>query len=205
MCRVFRGLQERVLRLARAPALGTEHKPTPSCWCVSRPSMMRAGASTARRASTPSSGSSITSSVPGGAWPGLCGRRAWLGYTAVSLAALLSGTRSGETYPDLVERRFSADEPNKVWVADVTQHETDEGWLFLAVIIDVYSRLVVGWSFAERFTAELVLNALEMALWNRQPAEGVIHHSDHGSQYTSLAFGEGLETLRRSRFDGQCG
>ena len=98
-----------------------------------------------------------------------------------------------ETYPDLVERRFSADEPNKVWVADVTQHETDEGWLFLAVIIDVYSRLVVGWSFAERFTAELVLNALEMALWNRQPAEGVIHHSDHGSQYTSLAFGEGLE------------
>ena len=108
-----------------------------------------------------------------------------------------------ETYPDLVERRFSVDAPNKVWVADVTQHQTDEGWLFLAVIIDVYSRLVVGWSFAERFTAELVLNALEMALWNRQPAEGVIHHSDHGSlgsldpvglsQYTSLAFGQGLE------------
>jgi putative transposase len=98
-----------------------------------------------------------------------------------------------ETYPDLVERRFSANEPNRVWVADVTQHETDEGWLYLAVIIDVYSRLVVGWSFAERFTAELVLAALEMALWNRQPAEGVIHHSDHGSQYTSLAFGQGLE------------
>ena len=98
-----------------------------------------------------------------------------------------------EAYPDLVERRFTVDEPNKVWVADVTQHETDEGWLFLAVVIDVYSRFVVGWSFAERFTAELVLNALEMALWNRQPAEGVIHHSDHGSQYTSLAFGQGLE------------
>lgn len=98
-----------------------------------------------------------------------------------------------EAYPDLVQRQFIADEPNKLWVADVTQHETDEGWLFLAVIIDVYSRLVVGWSFAERFTAELVLNALEMALWNRQPAEGVIHHSDHGSQYTSLAFGQGLE------------
>ena len=98
-----------------------------------------------------------------------------------------------EAYPDRVERRFTADEPNKVWVADVTQHETEEGWLYLAVIIDVYSRLVVGWSFAERFTTELVLNALEMALWNRQPAEGVIHHSDHGSQYTSLAFGQGLE------------
>ena len=98
-----------------------------------------------------------------------------------------------EAYPDRVERRFTADEPNKVWVADVTQHETEEGWLFLAVVIDIYSRLVVGWSFAERFTTELVLNALEMALWNRQPAEGVIHHSDHGSQYTSLAFGQGLE------------
>ena len=98
-----------------------------------------------------------------------------------------------EAYPDLVERRFTVDEPNKVWVADVTQHETDESWLYLAVVIDVYSRLVVGWSMGERFTAELVLNALEMALWNRQPAEGVIHHSDHGSQYTSLAFGQGLE------------
>ena len=107
-----------------------------------------------------------------------------------------------DPYPDLVERQFTVDEPNKLWVADATQHETDEGWLFLAVIIDVYSRLVVGWAFAERFTAELVLNALEMALWNRQPAEGVIHHSDHGSQYTSLAFGQGLE---RSRVLGSMG
>ena len=98
-----------------------------------------------------------------------------------------------EAYPDRVERQFTANEPNKVWVADVTQHETDEGWFYLAVVIDVYSRLVVGWAFAERFTAELVLAALDMALWNRQPAEGVIHHSDHGSQYTSLAFGQGLE------------
>ncbi len=98
-----------------------------------------------------------------------------------------------DPYPDLLERQFTIDEPNKVWVADVTQHETDEGWLFLAVIIDAYSRLVVGWSFSEQFTAELVLAALAMALWNRQPEEGVIHHSDHGSQYTSLAFGQGLE------------
>ena len=98
-----------------------------------------------------------------------------------------------EAYPDLVERRFTIDEPNKLWVADVTQHETGEGWLFLAVVIDAYSRLVVGWSMDKQFTAELVLAALEMALWNRQPAEGLIHHSDHGSQYTSLAFGQGLE------------
>lgn len=107
-----------------------------------------------------------------------------------------------EAYPDLVERRFTVDEPNKLWVADVTQHETSEGWLFLAVVIDVYSRLVVGWSMDKRFTAELVLAALEMALWNRQPAEGVIHHSDHGSQYTSLAFGQGLE---RSNVMGSMG
>jgi putative transposase len=98
-----------------------------------------------------------------------------------------------DPYPDLVERQFTVDAPNKLWVADVTQHETDEGWLFLAVIIDAYSRLVVGWSMGERFTAEFVLAALEMALWNRQPEGGVIHHSDYGSQYTSLAFGQGLE------------
>ena len=98
-----------------------------------------------------------------------------------------------DPYPDRVERQFTVADPNKVWVADVTQHETDEGWLYLAVVLDMYSRLVVGWSMGGRFTAELVLNALEMALWNRQPAEGVIHHSDHGSQYTSLAFGQGLE------------
>ncbi len=98
-----------------------------------------------------------------------------------------------DPYPDLVERQFTIDEANRVWVADVTQHETDEGWLYLAVIIDIYSRLVVGWSMDEQFTAELVLAALEMALWNRQPQEGIIHHSDHGSQYTSLAFGQGLE------------
>ncbi len=98
-----------------------------------------------------------------------------------------------DPYPDLVERQFTADEPNKLWVADATQHETDEGWLYLAVVIDVYSRLVVGWAMDEHFTAELVLGALEMALWNRQPEEGLIHHSDHGSQYTSLAFGSRLE------------
>ncbi len=98
-----------------------------------------------------------------------------------------------ESYPDLVERQFEASAPNTLWVADVTQHETDEGWLYLAIILDAYSRRVVGWAMSERFTAELVLDALEMALWNRQPAKGIIHHSDHGSQYASLVFGEKLE------------
>lgn len=101
-----------------------------------------------------------------------------------------------DPYPDRVERQFSVDTPNRLWVADATQHETEQGWLYLAVIIDAYSRRVVGWSMSEQFTAELVLGALEMALWNRQPEEGVIHHSDHGSQYTSLAFGSRLEQAR---------
>lgn len=98
-----------------------------------------------------------------------------------------------DPYPDLVERQFDVDAANKLWVADATQHESDEGWLYLAVVIDAYSRLVVGWAMAEHFTAELVVGALEMALWNRKPEEGLIHHSDHGSQYTSLAFGERLQ------------
>ncbi len=98
-----------------------------------------------------------------------------------------------DPYPDLVERRFTPEAPNQLWVADATQHETNEGWLYLAVVIDAYSRLVVGWAIDEQFTAELVLGALEMALWNRKPEESLVHHSDHGSQYTSLAFGERLE------------
>jgi putative transposase len=95
--------------------------------------------------------------------------------------------------PELVERNFEAAAPNQLWVADITQHPTSEGWLYLAVILDAYSRKVVGWAMNESIAAELVLKALEMALWNRQPPEGVIHHSDHGSQYTSLVFGAKLE------------
>lgn len=96
-------------------------------------------------------------------------------------------------YPDRVERQFRPDAPNRLWVADITQQQTDEGWLYLAVVIDAYSRKIIGWSMADNLRTELVINALEMALWNRRPAPGVTHHSDHGSQYTSLAFGQRLE------------
>lgn len=96
------------------------------------------------------------------------------------------------SFPDLVERQFKAEQPNCLWVADITQHKTDEGWLYLAVILDLYSRKVVGWSMAHHLQAELVLSALDMALKNRQPSQNLIHHSDHGSQYTSLAFGQRL-------------
>jgi putative transposase len=96
-------------------------------------------------------------------------------------------------YADLVQREFSPNAPDRLWVADITQHRTDEGWLYLAIVIDAYSRKVVGWSMAGHLRAELVIKALEMAVWNRQPSPGLRHHSDHGSQYTSLAFGQRLE------------
>ncbi|MBO0758293.1 MAG: IS3 family transposase, partial [Bradyrhizobiaceae bacterium] len=90
---------------------------------------------------------------------------------------------------DLVRRQFKASEPNALWVADITYLPTWQGFLYLAAIIDAYSRRVVGWSMASHLRTELVLDALEMALWNRRPGPGLIHHSDHGCQYTSLAFG----------------
>ena len=90
---------------------------------------------------------------------------------------------------DLVKRVFQADGPNQLWVADMTYVPTWMGFLYLAVILDVWSRRVVGWSMGERMTADLVLAAFNMALEQRKPRR-VIHHSDQGSQYTSLAFGE---------------
>ena len=90
--------------------------------------------------------------------------------------------------PDLVQRRFSSSAPNQLWVADLKQHMTGEGWLYLATVLDVFSRRIVGWAMGARATAELVLSALDMAVCNRGPMPGVIHHSDHGCQYTSIAF-----------------
>lgn len=91
--------------------------------------------------------------------------------------------------PDLVERHFTANEPNQLWVADITYIPTWAGFLYLAVVLDVWSRRVVGWCMATHLRTELVLTALEMAVWRRQPS-GVIHHSDQGCQYTSVAFGK---------------
>jgi putative transposase len=88
-----------------------------------------------------------------------------------------------------VDRDFSATGPDLLWVADVTFIPTWSGFLYLAVVVDVWSRRVVGWSMATHLRTELVLSALEMALWRRRP-DGVIHHSDQGSQYTSIAFGK---------------
>ena len=90
--------------------------------------------------------------------------------------------------PDLIERDFSADGPDQLWVADITYIPTWAGFLYLAVVLDVWSRRVVGWSMATHLRTELVLDALNMATWQRRP-ECVIHHSDQGTQYTSIAFG----------------
>jgi putative transposase len=95
--------------------------------------------------------------------------------------------------PDLVGRNFAASLPNRLWTADITYVKTDEGFLYLAFIVDVYSRRVVGWSMSNNLRTELVVNALEMALWRRRPSSGLIHHSDRGSQYTALSFAKRLE------------
>lgn len=86
---------------------------------------------------------------------------------------------------NLLEQDFSAERPNQKWVSDITYIATDEGWLYLAVVLDLYSRLIVGWSMSERMTAPLVCDALRMALFRRQRPRGVIVHSDRGSQYCS--------------------
>lgn len=87
--------------------------------------------------------------------------------------------------PNLLEQDFTAARPNCKWVSDITYIATDEGWLYLAVVLDLYSRLVVGWAMSARMTANLVCDALRMALWRRKMPTGVIVHSDRGSQYCS--------------------
>ncbi len=95
--------------------------------------------------------------------------------------------------PDLVLRQFNPSEPNRVWASDISYLWTDEGWAYLAVVIDLFSRRVVGWAVAEHMRAELVLEALDRALSTRATVGGVIHHSDRGSQYASHLFRDRLD------------
>ena len=97
--------------------------------------------------------------------------------------------REASPAPDLVQRKFSADAPDRLWVADITYIPTWAGFLYLAAVLDAFSRRIVGWSMAGDLKSRLVVDALEMALSQRRPTD-VIHHSDQGSQYTSLAFGK---------------
>ncbi len=116
--------------------------------------------------------------------------------------------RGTETAPaaDRVQRDFTATAPNRLWVADITYIPTWAGFFYLAVVLDVFSRRVVGWAMASHLRTELVVAALDMAVARRRPDAGLIHHSDHGSQYTSLTFGQrlhdaGLIASRGSRGD----
>jgi putative transposase len=91
--------------------------------------------------------------------------------------------------PDLVERDFEVPGPDQLWVADITYIPTWAGFLYLAVVLDAWCRKVVGWAMATTLHVQIVLDALDMAIWQRRP-KAVVHHSDHGSQYTSIAFGK---------------
>ena len=90
--------------------------------------------------------------------------------------------------PNLLDRNFQPQAPNQVWSADLTYLWTDEGWLYLAVVLDLFNREVVGWSIKPRMTADIVMDALSMAWFRKHPAPGLMHHSDRGSQYASHAF-----------------
>jgi len=114
----------------------------------------------------------------------LCGiyrrRRRWAGPAAPA-------------HEDLVRRCFVADAPDRLWLTDITEHPTREGKVYLAAVLDVYARRIVGWSIADHLRSELVVDALEMARWRRRPVPGqTVLHSDRGAQYTSWAFGRRL-------------
>jgi putative transposase len=114
-------------------------------------------------------------------WSGLVRRRK--GRTTIRVPGIA-------TAPDLVRRDFAPAAPNRLWVADLTEFSTWEGKLYLVVVVDAFSRRCVGWAMADHMRAELVVEALEMALWHRRPATGLVHHSDRGGQYVSLIFGQ---------------
>jgi putative transposase len=97
--------------------------------------------------------------------------------------------------PNVLDRQFTASAPNQKWVADFTYVWTREGWLYVAVVLDLFSRRVVGWAMQATMTTQLVTDALLMAVWRRRPAATILHHSDQGSQYTSEAFQRLLSEL----------
>lgn len=99
-------------------------------------------------------------------------------------------------FPHLVHRQFAVPQPNQVYASDVTYIWTQEGWVYLAVVMDLCSRKIVGWSMSSRMKAQLVCDALTMAIWQRRPQAGLIHHSDRGAQYASKAFRRLLKAHR---------
>ena len=109
----------------------------------------------------------------------------WRAKAAKKFKATTNSNHKLPVAPNLLQQNFSASKPNEKWVSDITYIWTEEGWLYLAVVMDLYSRMVVGWSMSERMTSKLVIDALQMAIWRRKRPYGVIIHSDRGSQYCS--------------------
>ena len=104
-------------------------------------------------------------------------------------------TQSNHSYPvtpNVLDRQFTVSSPNRAWVADITYIRTEEGWLYLAAVMDLFSRRIVGWNTADRIDRRLALTALEDALRRRRPEPGLVHHSDRGSQYASYEYQQRL-------------
>jgi putative transposase len=107
---------------------------------------------------------------------------------------------------DLLERGFTADSPNRRWVADITYVDTASGWVYAAFVQDLFSRRIVGWQVIDHLGAELALDALEMAIWSRGAIDdGLVHHSDRGVQYTSIRYAERLDQIGAARSVGSKG
>jgi len=117
---------------------------------------------------------------------------------AAGLQGICHRRKRGKTRPapapheDLVQRNFTAEAVDRVWFTDITQHRAADGWVYCCAVVDAFSRKVVGWSIADHLRTDLVVDALEMARWQRRPAPGTVVHADRGSQYTSWVFGHRL-------------
>ena len=112
----------------------------------------------------------------------------WRARAAKKFKATTNSNHRLPVAPNLLNQDFSATKQNEKWVSDITYIWTDEGWLYLAVVMDLYSRMVVGWAISERMTSKLVIDAFQMAVWRRKPPRGLIVHSDRGGQYCSHAY-----------------
>jgi putative transposase len=109
----------------------------------------------------------------------------WRAKAARKFKATTNSNHKLPVAPNLLQQNFAAARSNEKWVSDITYVWTEEGWLYLAVVMDLYSRMIVGWAMSERMTSQLVIDALQMAIWRRKKPQGVIIHSDRGSQYCS--------------------
>lgn len=122
-----------------------------------------------------------------------------MGLKSITVRKYKATTNSNHTMPvfdNILDQNFHVDAPNKVWVTDITYIGTGEGWLYLASVMDLFSRKIVGWSLGARMTRELVIDALDQAYHRQKPSPGLIHHSDRGSQYASEQYRERLTTYK---------